>query len=447
MSMDLKALNRLLDEIGPTVGRANDAESTPDPEITTKSVGDGLSPQNPYGSAYGFLSDDDSYFLQKKLNPLSLEEKGFLLKEQLKKGAGRGVPLEAWQAHRVGQMAAESGQTWVANALDTAGGSALIRQDLSPMLTAMFVSLFPAWARIEKVPANGLVHAWDQEDYATDKTTSSFISELGTVVDKTGSYTRKTTNIAVYGQRRGVSFKQQLAVQAGGMAWDSARLEIQNGLIQMAHDLQKTIFQGNATDSGGTASNEMGLYDANAFTGLRYWLDDGINSGAAAVNFAPYLTSSPANFVTAFNSGITNVADLVGVVPTVAYLRYAELGQLSNQQTSIQRTMDQTEFIPGVQVPAVMTSAGKMPLVAIPGDSIGHYTSTADSSRDVADIYMVNEGKLQVPYLGDPGPSVIEIPPGVSGQLSRLYIVYGLFGLAPLSLFHSCKLRAEQRTS
>ena len=446
MTLDLKALNRMLDELGPTVGRANDADSAPDP-MTTKTVGDGLAPQNPYGAAYGFLSEDDSYMLQKRLNPLSFEEKGYLLKEQLKKGAGRGVPLEAWQSHRVGQMAEAAGQTWVANALDTAGGGALIRQDLSPMLTAMFVSLFPAWARIEKVPSNGLLHAWDQEDYATDKTSSNFISELGTVPDRTGSYTRKNTNIAVYGQRRGVSFKQQLAVQAGGMAWDSARLEIQNGLIQMAHDLQKTIFQGNETNSGGTASNESGLYDANAFTGLRYWLDDAVNSGAAAVNFAPYLTSSPANFVTAFNSGITNVADLVGVVPTVAYLRYAELGQLSNQQLSIQRTMDETEFIPGVQVPAVMTSAGKMPLVAIPGDSIGHYTSSTDSGRDVADIYLVNESKLQVPYLGDPGPSVIEIPPGVSGQLSRLYIVYGMFGLAPLSLFHSCKLRAEQRTS
>ena len=446
MTLDLKALNRLLDELGPTVAQANDASPTPDP-MTTKSVGDGLAAKNPYGSSYDFLSDDDSYMLQKRMNPLSLEEKGYLLKEQLKKGSGRGVPLEAWQAHKVSQMAEASGQTWIANALDTSGGGALIRQDLSPMLTSMFVSLFPAWARIDKVPANGLVDAWDQEDYATDKTSSNFISELGTVPDRTGSYTRKTTNIAVYGQRRGVSFKQQLAVQAGGMAWDSARLEIQNGLIQMAHDLQKTIFQGNATDSGGTASNELGAYDANAFTGLRWWLDDAINSGAAAVNFAPFLTSSADNFVTAFNQGITNTADLVGVTPTVAYMRYKELGALSNQQLSIQRVVDTTEFTPGVKVPGIMTAAGLMPLIAIPGDSIGHYTSATDSARDVADIYLVNEGKLQVPYLGDPGPSVIEIPPGVSGQLTRLYIVYGMFGLRVLSTFHSVKLRAEQRTS
>lgn len=155
MTLDLKALNRMLDEFGPTVERATDAAPTPDP-LTTKSVGDGLAPQSPYGSAYQFLSADDSYLIQKKMNSLSMEEKGFILKEQLKKGAGRGVPLEAWQAHKVGEMAAASGQEWVANALDTSGGSALIRTDLSPMLTSIFVALFPAWARIEKVPANGL---------------------------------------------------------------------------------------------------------------------------------------------------------------------------------------------------------------------------------------------------------------------------------------------------
>ena len=90
MTLDLKALNRLLDELGPTVAQANDASPTPDP-MTTKSVGDGLAAKNPYGSSYDFLSDDDSYMLQKRMNPLSLEEKGYLLKEQLKKGSGRGV--------------------------------------------------------------------------------------------------------------------------------------------------------------------------------------------------------------------------------------------------------------------------------------------------------------------------------------------------------------------
>jgi hypothetical protein len=111
--------------------------------------------------------------------------------------------------------------------------------------------------------------------------------------------------------------------------------------------------------------------------------------------------------------------------------------------------MDEVEFIPGVQVPAVMTSLGKLPIVGVPGDAIGTYSSTVftGGTKTVADLYMINEQELQIPYLGSPGPSVIEIPPGVSGQLSRLYIVWGMFGLALLSNLHSVKLRANQATS
>lgn len=440
MSIDLKALNRLLDEVQPTLQKAADSPAPEQPETSLRKAGDDI--EQPYGRAYDFLSKGDSLHLQRRLNALSDSEIGYLMEKQIEAGEGRGVPLRAWQAQQWG-----ASNPVIQKALDTSGGAALIRQDLDPFLVVQFIRRFPAWQRIEKVPANGLVDAWDQLTSYGDDTVSSYIPELGTVVDKTGVYARQTTNIAVYGQRRGVSFKQQLAVQAGGMSWDSARLEIQNGLTQMAHDLQKTIFQGQSANSGGTASNELGAYDANAFTGLRSWLNSDVEGGAAAVNFSPYLTSNPDNFVTAFNKGITNIANLVGESPSVVYARYDELGQLSNQQLSIQRTVDETEFVPGVMVPAVMTSVGKMPIVGIPGDAIGHYAATTFSSKDVADMYMVNEQYLQIPYLGAPGPSVIEIPPGVSGQLSRLYIVWGMFGLRVSSLLHSVKLRSNLATS
>ncbi len=438
MTLDLKALNALLDEMQPTLKTARETEVPTEAPTTIRKAGDDI--VQPYGDAYEFLSKGDSLALQRRLDKLSSDEIGFLMEKQIKAGEGKGVPLSAWQMAQFGENPV------IRKALDTSGGAALIRQDLDPFLVVEFIRNFPAWQRIQKVPANGLVDAWDQlTSYGADG--SSYIPELGTVVDKTGVYARKTTNIAVYGQRRGVSFKQQLAVQAGGMSWDSARLEIQNGLTQMAHDLQKTIFQGQSSNSGGTASNELGLYDANAFTGLRAWLNSSVEGGAAAVNFQPYLTTSPDNFVTAFNEGITNISDSVGIPPTVVYSRYGELGQLSNQQLSIQRTVDETEFVPGVMVPAVMTSVGKLPIVGVPGDAIGTYVATTFDSNTVADMYMVNEQYLQIPYLGSPGPSVIEIPPGVSGQLSRLYIVWGMFGLRVASLQHSLKLRADQGTS
>lgn len=439
MTLDIKELNRLLDEFQPTLQKAADTAPPEQPETALRTAGDDIA--QPYGRSYDFLSKGDSLMLQRRLNKLSPDELGYLMEKQIEAGEGKGVPLRTWQQAQWGQNPV------IAKALDTAGGAALIRQDLDPFIVVEFLRRFPAWQRIAKVPSNGLVDAWDQLTSYGDGSVSSFIPELGTVVDKTGVYARKTTNIAVYGQRRGVSFKQQLAVQAGGMNWDSARLEIQNGLTQMAHDLQKTIFQGQATNSGGTASNELGLYDANAFDGLRSWLNADVQGGTAAVNFSPYLTSNPDNFVKAFNQGITNIANAVGESPSVVYSRYDELGQLSNQQLSIQRTVDQTEFIPGVEVPAIMTSVGRLPVLGIPGDAIGHYTATTYSGHDVADMYMVNEQYLQIPYLGSPGPSVIEIPPGVSGQLSRLYIVWGMFGLRVSSLIHSCKLRANLATS
>jgi hypothetical protein len=429
--LDLKALNTLLDELGPTVQKGSQNQAPEAMPTQARTVGDDI--EQPYGHAYDFLSKGDSLMIQRKLNTLSWEEKSYLLGKQIEAGEGKGIPLREWQANQFGY------HPEVRKALDTTGGAALIRQDLDPFIVSMFVSIFPAWQRLNKVPSNGLVHAWDQLTAYGD-TGSSFIAELGTVVDKTGTYVRQTTNIAVYGQRRGVSFKQQLAVPAGGMSWDSARLEIQNGITQMSHDLQKTLFQGQASNSGGTAADELGLYDANAFNGMRAGLNN-----AYAVNFSPYLTSNPSNFVTAFNSGITNIANNVGVPPSVTFARYDELGQLSDQQLSIQRTVDSMEFVPGVQVPAVMTSVGKMPIVGVPGDAIGTYTATSTfSGKTVADLYMLNESQIEIPYLGSPGPSVIEIPPGVSGQLSRLYIVWGMFGLAILSNLHSVKLRANQ---
>jgi len=98
-------------------------------------------------------------------------------------------------------------------------------------------------------------------------------------------------------------------------------------------------------------------------------------------------------------------------------------------------------------VPAIATQAGILPVYSVPGDSIGTYTATTFSSKTVADIYVLDEGQITIPYLGSPGPSVIEIPPGVSGQLSRLYIVWGMFGLALMSNLHSVKLRANLATS
>lgn len=302
----------------------------------------------------------------------------------------------------------------------------------------MFVKAFPGYDRMPKVPANGAVHAWRQ---ITSYGDAAFMPELGTVTDDSSIYTPQTTNIAIQNTRRGVSFKEQFAVQAGGMSWNPQQLELQNGLIAMAHKTQKTIFQGNASNSGGTAASEAGLYDANGFTGLRSTFNLG-----TAVNFDPYFTTSPDSFVVAFGQAATTITDAVGVPPTVIYARAGEGQQFANQQIAIQRTVDRMEFVPGVRVPAVMTNQGEIPLVTVPGDSIGTYVA-ASGGLTVADLYMLNESTITLPFLGSPGPTVIEIPPGVNGQLTRMFIIYFMVGLAPLTTVHSVKLRANQATS
>lgn len=429
---DLNAVLAALGEFESTFQKAN--------EVAPQTVGDGTNPNE--ATSLGFLGTADQMYVRAAMRKLSTPDLEELFSRQLTAGIGKGRPADGFFSSPTVQQSMGR-DSFLTNALDTTGGAALIRQDLDPMIQELFVRVFPAWQRIPKTPANGAVHAWDQ---ITDPGSAAFMAELGTVTDDQGTYVRKTTNIAILNTRRGVTFKQQLAVPAGGMNWDAQRLEIQNGLTAMAFQLQKTIFQGQATNSGGTAADEYGLYDANSFDGLRSQL--GIGAGASRVqNFAPYLTSSPDNFVKAINAGVQQIVDAVGVPPTVIYARVAEVANLTDQQTSIQRTMNQVEFTPGVRVPGVVTIVGELPVVGVPGLSIGHYTAASDSSRDVADVYILNEPTVTVPYLGAPQPTVLEIPPGVSGQLTRLWILWFMGGLAVLNLPANNKLRAEQRTS
>lgn len=290
-----------------------------------------------------------------------------------------------------------------------------------------------------KIPANGLVHAWNQITAYGD---AQFMTELGTVTDDNATYVRQTTNIAQLATRRGVTFREQLSVPAGGMNWNPQQIEIQQGLTAMAHKMQKTIFQGQASNSGGTASNELGLYDANGFTGLRATLNT-----ANAVNFSPYLTSNPDSFSAAIGATIVPITNAGGGIPNVVYMRAEEQQKLTDSLTQFQRSVDRTEFVPGFTVPAIATGIGLVPIVGVPGDSIGHYTASTFSNKDVADVYVLDDTSVALPYLGSPGPSIIEIPPGVSGQLTRLFIIYLFNGLAVMSIPWNNKARANLATS
>ena len=183
-----------------------------------------------------------------------------------------GVPFETWaSAGGSATMSAISQDNVLSKALDTAGATALIRQDLEPILYELYIREFPAWERFRKEPANGLVHAYNRITSFGD---AQFMTELGTVTDDQSIYERQTAPISVIATRRGISLRSQFAVQAGGMGYNPEQLELQGGLRAIAHKMQKTIFQGNATDSGYGSGDEEGQYDVNSFDGLRRLLSN-----------------------------------------------------------------------------------------------------------------------------------------------------------------------------
>src|SRR6185295_5582014 len=94
----------------------------------------------------------------------------------------------------------------------------------------------------------------------------------------------------------------------------------------------------------------------------------------------------------------------------------------------------------GVQTNAVNTVFGPLPLAVVPVDSIGTYTNSGTRR----DMYILDESSISLPYLGSEGPTVLEIPPGVAGQLTRLFIVFGMWGLAVRAIPFSNKVRVKQ---
>lgn len=383
-----------------------------------------------------FMSRSDLMDLRSRLMQKSAPQLMAMFADQAMR-KDLGIPVDQWVAGQPNQQAyldalqrkGGDGQI-VLKAMDSAGAGPLIRQDLEPILYALFVKNFPAWDRINKVPANGLLHAWNKITSFGD---AQFMPELGTVTDDQNTYERANTNVAVLARRVGVSFKAGFAVQQGGAGYNLESEELTGGLRAMAHKLQKTIFQGQSTDSGGDADNELGAYDANGFTGLRALLNT-----SAAVN-ANLTGATPDKITEKINDSVVPIVDNGGA-PSVVFIRANEHNIWNKQQLEIVRIMDRIDFVPGIRVPAIATSAGDLPLVPVPGDSIGFYDRSA---KDTADIYVVDETSLSLPYLGSDSIQVLDIPVGVGGQLVHYYIVWIMVGLALKTNLWSNKVRAQ----
>lgn len=386
------------------------------------------------------MSKGDMFEMRQQLRKLSTPELMYMFGEQARRG-DTGVPFEAW-ANAGGQsvQSALAGDPTLQKALDSTGASALIRQDLEPVLYELFIRNFPAFERFPKEPANGLVHAYNQITSFGD---AQFMAELGTVTDDTSVYARQTTNVAVIATRRGISLKSQFAVRAGGMGYNPEQLELQGGLRAIAHKMQKTIFQGQSTDSGGTAANELGLYDANSFNGLRSILN------TARVKNVDPTAGTPEDMRAYIDRACEEIVEQGGTASIIWAHPHEKVSFDLQQDKNVRYMNSFVDVAVGVQTNAVNTVFGPLPLAVAPGDSIGTYvTSNDDGSfnggETVRDMYILDESTITLPYLGSEGPTVLDIPIGISGQLTHLYILFGMWGLAAKAVPFSNKVRVKQ---
>lgn len=392
-------------------------ESLNDTAIVAREGGDNLD----VAEAYAVQRE-----LRKKFGKMNTAELGEALDIQ----AGRETGKQA-SADILNRLATANPN--ITKLLDASGGAALIRQDLEPILYSLFVKRFPFFERIRKEPANGLVHAFNQQTAYGD---AVFQTETGTVTDDAATYARQTTNVAVLATRRGITLKSQFALTQGGSPFNGLSSELASGVTAIAHKLQKTLFQGNATvTSGAGATTELGAYDANGFDGLRKLLGSAAGQGVIA-------TKGTAAYLATINSAVASILDNGGN-PSAILCSPTDYAGLVNELTNLVRynAPAQAEQAAGATFGQVVTAAGALPILAVAGDSIGSYTVTSPTTANYRDMYVVDEDSWSMPYLGADSITTLEIPVGVNGALSRLYIMYVMFGLANKAPQFNAKIR------
>ena len=317
------------------------------------------------------------------------------------------------------------GANIVTKGVDSTALGALIRQDLDPVIYDVFVKKFPLFDLLEKIPANGLVHAWNTKDSFAQPT---FASELGAVQDSQSSYTRHSTNIAELSVRLAVSLKSQYAVRQGSNYYDPIAEELAGGMTGLAHLAQSAILRYQNTDAASaTATTPNGQYDMNAFNGLRYIL---ANLAPAGNSVKVDLTATPVANQTPITDAIRQVCDSISDLGGEAtMLTGGNLGvtRLENEQIQFVRYLDTIDVAPGVTATAINAGGSKLPFMRVPGDSVGTYVDV--DGHTYQDLFIMDMATVKWAYLGAATPTVLEIPTASDGKLQKVYVPFMFGGL------------------
>lgn len=433
----LKSIGSLNEQIGGALAHLNDRE-TPGaaavPEVFRKAleapgsnVGD-----SPAGRQIqrAIMDADQLQEMKDRVHGLDTRSLHALFAKQASR-RDTGVPLFNWLSRGGTPLQARFDGIHsevdldIAKAIDSGSASALIRQDLEPVLYELFVRQFPLFDRLSRRPANGLVHAFNQMTGYGD---ANWIGELDTVTDDRGTYVRQITNVGILATRRGVSLKSQFAVLQGGAGFNPERLELTAGLRAMSSRYQKTILMGNWTDNTGTLTNEKGPYDQDSFDGLRKILNT-----AAAVDVDPATAPDTTGSIRrAIDAATVTVTEAGGQPTAILGAPFEQITFNEQQETKERVIVNQSgsqELTVGERVTRVNTIAGILPFYGIPGGAVSSYTA-AVSGNTVRDMLVLDESAISIPYLGAEGPTVLQIPIGVTGQLTELFIIFFMGGLA-----------------
>jgi hypothetical protein len=439
--------SRQLDKMNESAGTAPPPAKVVEKSLVGAEAGSGYA--NPYADR--IITRDRMAEIRTGLHGKSMRELNQIFGLQAAK-RDVGIPLYQW----LGAGGAPLGARWemggglgaqvdpeVRKALDSAGASALIRQDLEPILYEIFVKIFPLADAIPTEPANGLVHAFDQQ---TSFGSAEWIGELDTVVDDRGVYNRAFTNIGILATRRGVSLKSQFAVLAGGAGFNPEKLELTSGMRAMTSSLQRGLLNGNWTDPTGTINNEIGPFNPNSIDGFRKGLYSIRN-----IDVDPATNpETDGSLRRAIDHAILPIQD-AGGTPRALYGAVADQITFNEQQEAKERivlnqngNLDALEV--GENVVRVKTTAGVLPFYGVPGGYVGSYVpaNTGQTSfSTVRDIYVLDPETLSRPVLGSEGPTVLEIPIGVSGQLTHLFIIFMMTGLKIAVPIFNNKIRVK----
>lgn len=306
---------------------------------------------------------------------------------------------------------------------DSVSQGPLIRQDLDAVIYKLFVKKFPLWEMIEKIPSNGLVHAYNQ---ATSFGAALFQTEQGTTTDDETVYNRATANIAVLSTRRGTTLKAQYAVRQGGANYDPEAEELANGLTALRYKMQVAMCRLQSTSAGDvTVTAPNGLYDANAFNGLRYIVQN-TSPGANTVDVDAHIAYSG----TLITNAVKQVSDTIidaGGEPSLVFGGTQACRLLDQEQQQFARfNVDKgTEIVPGLHVKSVDAGQTLLPMLRIPGDSVGSVLNT----NTFIDLFVADMSAVKLAYLGGPTPTVLDIPIGTDSKLQKLFIPFMMAGL------------------